>query len=142
MKGLKRIMAISAVLVSLYGVGLIFAPHLIADEYGISLTPQTVPLTQLLGAYFIGFGILNWMSSKSNSMEVLIIVTWADFITDLITVTISGIERYHEILNIWVWEILILHLCFASAFGYYLFMLRAKTNTSVLAAGTNVPTTP
>jgi hypothetical protein len=124
MKGLTRIMAISAVLVSLYGLGLIFVPHLIASEYGISLTPQTVALTQLLGAYFIGFGVLNWMSSKSTSIEVLTIVTTADFITDLITVGISGIERYHGILNIWGWEIFVLHLFFASAFGYYLLKLR------------------
>ncbi len=124
MKGLTRIMAISAVLVSLYGAGLIFVPHLIAGEYGISLTPQTVPLTQLLGAYFIGFGVVNWMSSKSTSIEVLTLVTLADFITDLITVAISGIERYHGILNIWGWEIFVLHLFFASTFGYYLLKLR------------------
>jgi hypothetical protein len=124
MKNLKRIMAISSVLVTLYGVGMIVYPTFIASEYGIVLTSTTIPLTQLLGAYCIGFGFLNWLGSKSTALETLCIITLADFITDFITVIISGMERYHGILNAWGWEIFILHLFFMCAFGYYLLKLR------------------
>lgn len=125
MKNLTRVMAISAVLVTLYGIGLIIIPTLIAHEYGIELSPTTIPLAQLLGAYFIGFGALNWVGSRSKSPETLYIIALADFITDFLTVIISGIERYHGVLNIWGWEIFILHLFFMSAFGYYTLKLRA-----------------
>lgn len=124
MKNLTRIMAISSVLVSLYGASLILAPAPIALEYGITLTTTTIPLAQLLGAYFIGFGVLNWVGSRSNSHDTLYTIALADFITDFFTVIISGYERYKGILNIWGWEIFILHLFFMSAFGYYTFKLR------------------
>ena len=132
MKTLRRIMSISAVLVCLYGLGLIFFPQFVANEYGMTLTTTTIPLAQLLGAYFIGFGILNCAGSKSTAHETLFIITLADFVTDFITVLISGTERYHGILNVWGWEIFILHLFFMSAFGYYLLKLRQSMQAPVL----------
>lgn len=129
MKNLRRIMAISAVLVTLYGIALIIVPNLVAQEYGITLSNSTIPLAQILGAYFIGFGVLNWYGRVAVSIETLKIITLADFVTDFVTVLISGYERYHGILNVWGWEVFILHLFFVSAFGYYLRVL-SKNNSN------------
>ena len=61
----KILLTVSAVFLGLIGIGLSFLPEEIVAYLNISYNPMATLLLQLLGALYLGFGIMNWMAKGS-----------------------------------------------------------------------------
>ena len=58
----KLLMTLSAVVLGALGMTLSFLPEEIMTYLNVESNPITILLLQLLSAFYLGFGILNWMA--------------------------------------------------------------------------------
>ena len=58
----KLLMTLSALLCAIIGILLSFLPNEIAEYLSVEPTIITILFLQILGALYLGFGILNWMA--------------------------------------------------------------------------------
>lgn len=61
----KILMTASAVFYGIIGIGLTFLPKEISEYLGTDINQTSLLVFQILGAVYVGFGMLNWMT-KSN----------------------------------------------------------------------------
>ena len=58
----RILLTLSAAFMAALGVGLSFLPQELLSYTGAAVTGMTVVLVQVMGALYLGFAILNWMS--------------------------------------------------------------------------------
>jgi hypothetical protein len=58
----KLIMTLTAILLTMIGIALTFAPDMVMRSLGIGSSGFLMLILQLLGAAYFGFGFLNWMA--------------------------------------------------------------------------------
>jgi hypothetical protein len=61
----NRLLVFSSAIYLLAGVAALFAPQELLSFGGAVASPLTVSLLQMVGAAFLGFGVLNWMNRSS-----------------------------------------------------------------------------
>lgn len=61
----KPLMIASCIFLGALGLTLTFMPEEISASLGVSTNPITMLLLQLLGAMYLGFTMLNWMTKTS-----------------------------------------------------------------------------
>ncbi len=57
---LTAVFTVNAVLGVLFGIGFLLAPHAVLAAYGVGGDAVTAYLARLLGAAYIGIGLLSW----------------------------------------------------------------------------------
>lgn len=60
----KIIMLLSSVTLGISGIILSFAPNLLLNLQNIRISDNAMTLTQILGALYFSFGVLNWMAKS------------------------------------------------------------------------------
>ena len=61
----KIVMTISAIFMGIIGIGLSFLPKEILTYLQLESNQSTGLILQLLGALYLGFGMMNWMAKSS-----------------------------------------------------------------------------
>ena len=61
----KSLMTLSAIILALIGISLIFLPKEILDYLELSVSETLQLLMQIIGSLYFAFAILNWMSKGS-----------------------------------------------------------------------------
>jgi len=61
----KSLMTLSAIILALIGISLIFLPKEILDYLELSVSETLQLLMQIIGSFYFAFAILNWMSKGS-----------------------------------------------------------------------------
>ena len=61
----KIILTVSALILGVLGIGMSFLPNEILKYLQIESNQITIIFMQLLGALYLGFGLLNWMAKGS-----------------------------------------------------------------------------
>ena len=61
----KSLMTLSAIILALIGISLIFLPKEILDYFELSVSDTLELLMQIIGSFYFAFAILNWMSKGS-----------------------------------------------------------------------------
>jgi hypothetical protein len=61
----NRLLVFSSGIYLVAGVATLFAPQELLSLGGAVASPLTVSLLQMVGAAFLGFGVLNWMNRSS-----------------------------------------------------------------------------
>ena len=61
----KSLMTLSAMILALIGISLIFLPNEILDYLELSVSETLQLLMQIIGSLYFAFAILNWMSEGS-----------------------------------------------------------------------------
>jgi hypothetical protein len=61
----KNVMAASAIFLGILGLICSFLPQEILTFFKTESTPFSILLAKIVGALFLGFGILNWMAKSS-----------------------------------------------------------------------------
>lgn len=113
-------MTICALFQGLMGIVLTFLPQEIADYMGIALNQLTFLLLQILGSFYLGFAILNWMS-KDNLIggiyrKPLVVGNLIHFVVSsltLIKILFSAETHFYFLLIL-----SIPYVAFALSFGY------------------------
>ena len=61
----KSLMTLSAIILALIGISLIFLPGEILDYFELSVSDALLLLMQIIGSFYFAFAMLNWMSKGS-----------------------------------------------------------------------------
>ena len=62
----KLIMSASAIVLGVLGILTTFMPQEIVNYFGISTSDTLTIIIQIIGAFYFGFGLLNWMSKDNK----------------------------------------------------------------------------
>ncbi len=104
-----------------FGSGFILLPGTMTSLYGAELLPMGLVVAQLLGAAFLGFGILRWTARKAEPSAMLNALVLAAFVEDLIGFVVLLLAQMAGLMNAMGWSNVALYGIFAAGFGYFHF---------------------
>ena len=116
----KLLMASSAVFLGIIGILLSFLPNEIAEYFSVEPTIITILFLQILGALYLGFGILNWAAKGTLIGGIynkpIALGNLMHFIVGAITLVrvISNVQTHTEIIIF----LTVLYVIFALLFVY------------------------
>lgn len=119
---LKTLLVINAILLGFFGFISLLAPEASATPYGVTLDPLSKHLTQLLGAFYLGFAVLAWMARKVTDSNALRAILLAFFISYSIAMIVTIIDVLSGLGNALGWSSVALYLLLLLGFGYFLFV--------------------
>lgn len=119
----KSLLTLSAIILALIGISLIFFPKEILDYFELSVSDTLELLMQIIGSFYFAFAMLNWMSKGSiiggiYNRPIAIANLTHHVIAGL--VLIKGILSNTSLSYI-IWSIAIIYLIFAILFGILAF---------------------
>ena len=116
----KLLMTSSAVFFGIIGILLSFLPNEIAEYLSVEPTIITILFLQILGALYLGFGILNWMAKGTLIGGIynrpITLGNLMHFVVGAITLVkvISNIQTHTEIIIF----LTVFYVIFALLFAY------------------------
>ena len=116
----KLLMTSSAVFFGIIGILLSFLPNEIAEYLSVEPTIITILFLQILGALYLGFGILNWTAKGTLSGGIynrpIALGNLMHFVVGAITLVkvISNIQTHTEIIIF----LTVFYVIFALLFAY------------------------
>lgn len=116
---LNTFLLITAVLALLFGIVAILEPGILMSFTG---SMGGVIMTQVLGANFIGFAVLNFFARNLQDGDALRTVALANLVSDALGLVL-GLYAQLTSGGMWFgWFSIIVYLLLVLGFGYYLFM--------------------
>ena len=119
----KLLMTLSAMILALIGISLIFLPNEILDYLELSVSETLQLLMQIIGSFYFAFAILNWMSKGSIIGGIY---NRPIAMANLTHFVIAGLALIKGILanpslSYVIWSIAIIYSIFAIFFGIVAF---------------------
>ena len=125
----KYLMIASVIVTGLLGLGATFLPQEILSYIGLPTTRVTTLALQIMGALYLGFAMMNWMSREAIIGGIysrpLVMGNFLHFMIAALAL-IKGISFETNLK--YVWLITILYSLFALLFGVALFTNPKKKN--------------
>ncbi len=121
---LKTLLVVSAVLSGILGIAFLVIPGMFMSFLGEmgSATP-----TQVLGANFIGFAVLNYFARNVQDVEALRSIVLANLVSDVLGL-ILGVYAQLTSGGMWFgWLSIAIYLLLVLGFGYFL-MTRPRSS--------------
>jgi hypothetical protein len=116
---LRTLFTITAIIAVLFGLALALAPTPTLKSFGVEVNDTAIFMARLLGATFLGNGILAWLVKDSPGSSDLRSIVLVFFVTNLLGLVISLITKLQVASNVLGWVTVIIYLLFALGFGYY-----------------------
>ena len=119
----RLLMALSAIILALLGISLIFFPIEILDYFELSVSDTLELLMQIIGSLYFAFAMLNWISKGSIIGGIY---NRPIAIANLTHFFIAGLSLIQGILSnpnlpYTIWSIAIIYTIFAILFGIVAF---------------------
>ena len=129
----KSLMTLSAMILALIGISLIFLPKEILDYLELSVSDTLELLMQIIGSFYFAFAILNWMSKGS---VIGGIYNRPIAMANLTHFVIAGLALIKRILanpsfSYVIWLIAIIYSIFAILFGIVAFRQPVSENNHI-----------
>jgi hypothetical protein len=118
---ISSFLTINSVIVFLFGLGLVIVPETLMSLYGVELTGIGKAISQLLGAAFLGFGVLRFLARTSEDKGFLKAVVVSGFIEDSLGFVVLLVAQLDGLTNASGWSNVILYGLFALGFGVFHF---------------------
>ena len=118
---LALFLTINSIVVFLFGLGLVIMPETLMASYGVELTGIGKTISQLLGAAFLGVGVLRFLARKSTDKGFLKAVVVSAFIEDSIGFVVLLMAQLYGLTNASGWSNVVLYGLFALGFGFFHF---------------------
>ena len=119
----KSLMTLSAMILALIGISIIFLPKEILEYLELSVSDTLELLMQIIGSFYFAFAILNWMSKGSIIGGIynrpIAMANLAHFVIAGLAL-IKGILA-NPSLSYVIWSIAIIYSIFAILFGIVAF---------------------
>jgi len=126
---LRALMVVNAIVAGLFGIAFVIIPGQSLSQYGFTADPVLELMFQLLGAAFIGFGVLTWAARNATDSEACRAILLALFVGDLIGFVITLIAQLSGIVNSLGWSSVAIYLLLALGWGYFRFLKPAEAAT-------------
>jgi len=118
----KSLMTLSAMILALIGISLIFLPNEILDYLELSVSETLQLLMQIIGSLYFAFAILNWMSKGSLIGGIygrpIAMANLTHFVIAGLAL-IKGIFA-NPSLSYVIWSFAIIYSIFAIFFGFFI----------------------
>ena len=129
----KSLMTLSAIILALIGISLIFLPKEILEYLELSVSETLQLLMQIIGSFYFAFAILNWMSKGSIIGGIY---NRPIAMANLTHFVIAGLALIKGILanpsfSYVIWLIAIIYSIFAILFGIVAFKLPVSENNHI-----------
>ena len=128
----KTIMIASAFFFGIAGISLSFFPQEILTHLGIAADELLTLCFQILGAMYLGFGMLNWMTKSSIIGGIynkpIAMANFLHFVVAALAYT-KGVTAIPEVPAL-VWVIAAVYVLFAFSFGLIMFRHPLKEKTT------------
>ena len=119
----KILMIATAIYLGIVGIGLTFLPQEIANFFEAGTIRTFILTLQILGALYLGFGMMNWMAKNSMIGGIysrpLVFGNLLHFLVSAFAL-IKMVGKYSENQFVVIITISILYSIFAICFGYLL----------------------
>ena len=129
----KSLMTLSAMILALIGISLIFLPNEILDYLELSVSETLQLLMQIIGSLYFALAILNWMSKGSIIGGIynrpIAMANLAHFVIAGLAL-IKGILA-NPSLSYVIWSIAIIYSIFAIFFGIVAFKHPVSENNHI-----------
>lgn len=122
MKPTRVLMSASAITLGALGALATFVPERVLGAFGAAATPGAVLLGQVVGALYLGFASLNWMS-RDNILGGIysrpqVVANLVHYLTAGIAL-LRGAARNPDLVVLW--PLAVMYALFAAAFGVVMF---------------------
>jgi len=129
----KSLMTLSAMILALIGISLIFLPKEILDYLELSVSETLQLLMQIIGSFYFAFAILNWMSKGSIIGGIY---NRPIAMANLTHFVIAGLALIKGVLanpslSYVIWSIAIIYSIFAILFGIVAFRHPVSENNHI-----------
>ena len=129
----KSLMTLSAIILALIGISLIFLPKEILEYLELSVSETLQLLMQIIGSFYFAFAILNWMSKGSIIGGIY---NRPIAMANLTHFVIAGLALIKGILanpslSYVIWSIAIIYSIFAIFFGIVAFRQPVSENNHI-----------
>jgi len=129
----KSLMTLSAMILALIGISIIFLPKEILEYLELSVSDTLELLMQIIGSFYFAFAILNWMSKGS---VIGGIYNRPIAMANLTHFVIAGLALIKGVLanpslSYVIWSIAIIYSIFAILFGIVAFRQPVSENNHI-----------
>lgn len=119
---LSTFLLIKTIICLALGIPFVLAPSAIMSGYGIALDPIATVMTRIVGAMFIGIGLLCLFTRKSTDAKTMQGITFGLFIGDTIGFIVVLLWQLRPAANPLEWVEVALWLFLAAGLGYFRFL--------------------
>jgi hypothetical protein len=109
----------NALLVFLFGVGLLFAPNALMSLFGILLGPTDAYLARLLGAATLGVGVLNWAARGVSDPAAIRALTLGNLTANGVGFAVTLLAQAGGQVNNLGWSVAAVFAFFTLGFGFF-----------------------
>jgi hypothetical protein len=118
---LAVLFTVNAILAVAFGIALALVPAELLALYGITLTAGPLAVIRLLGAAFIGLGVLSWLVRTAAPSEALRAIVVAQFIHNALAFLLSAYGVLSGATNALGWSTVAIYGLFAAGFASFAF---------------------
>ena len=119
---LGNLFVVNAVISLVFGVAAVLAPALLMSSFGATLSPAGILVARLLGATFLGIGVLTWFARNAADSEARQAIVLGLFVENAIGFVVALLGQFALPGNPFSWLIVALYLLFALGYGYFQFL--------------------
>lgn len=133
----KLMFALNALVVALLGLGLIFVPDMVLDQFGTETYDSTVLVARFLGLGALALGLVLWFAKDVMDDGTQKRIGISLFTTSVIGLTLSliGVSSLSGVLRTNSWIPLVLFGLGSLAYGFMLFLRpRMKASSAPIPA--------
>ena len=116
---LSTLLVINAIIAFLFGLGFVLIPEIILALYGVTLTVNGIYISRLLGAAFLGYGVVSWLVRNSTGSAELRAIIFALFISEILGFFITLFYQLQGTANALGWTTVAIYLLLGAGFGYF-----------------------
>jgi hypothetical protein len=122
----KNMLTFASVVAFIFALGFILMPAQLVSFYNVTLNEGGVFISQLLGAAFLGFGILNWSARSFGEGEARQAVLTANLAADAVGFIFALIGQLSGAtgVNALGWSTVAVYLILTAGFAYLRFFAR------------------
>ena len=126
---LKTLMTINSVVALIFGIAFVLIPWQVFKIYGPGSSEILNYMGQLLGAAFIGFGLISWRTRNAEQSDALKAIVFSFFIAHAIGFIIALIGQLNNVVNTFGWSTVAIYFLLALGFGYFQFSKSSSSET-------------
>ena len=121
---LRNFLTAASIVAFAFGLGFVLIPTQLASLYNVALNPGGAFVGQLLGAAFIGFGVLNWLARNVTDPQLTRAVVLGNLVGDAAGFVLALLGQLAGVggVNQLGWSTVLIYLLFASGFAYFQFV--------------------
>jgi hypothetical protein len=117
---LNTLLVINAILGIGFGFAFLLAPQQSVTPYGVRLDPVSKYLVQLIGAGYLGIGVVTWMARKATALDGLRAIVLGYFIYNSVGFIVALINQLAGVVNTLGWSTAAIYLLLALGYAYFL----------------------